>query len=183
MHVQLFVTPWTVTLQALLPMEFSRQEYWSGLPCPPPWDIPNPGREPRSTALQADSLPSEPPGNLITVPDWVTELNWTELKLSLVMAGGLSCPMVCGIFSLPPGIKLTSPALEGGFLNTEPPGKSLLGCFFVCLFVCLFLKEHKVGLLHLITTEWARMMVLAHGQHWIGIYGMERKCGFYRAFS
>ena len=43
-------------------MGFSRQEYWSGLPCPPPGDLPNPGMEPRSPTLQADSLPSEPPG-------------------------------------------------------------------------------------------------------------------------
>jgi len=43
-------------------MGFSRQEYWSGLPCPPSGDLPNPGTEPRSPALQADSLPSEPPG-------------------------------------------------------------------------------------------------------------------------
>ena len=42
-------------------MHFSRQEYWSGLPCPPPGHLPNPCREPRSPALQADSLPSEPP--------------------------------------------------------------------------------------------------------------------------
>ena len=41
---------------------FSRQEYWSGLPCPPPGDLPNPGIEPRSPALQAGSLMSEPPG-------------------------------------------------------------------------------------------------------------------------
>ena len=41
---------------------FSRQEYWSGLPCPPPGDLPNPGIEPRSSSLQADSLPSRPPG-------------------------------------------------------------------------------------------------------------------------
>ena len=41
---------------------FSRQEYWSGLPCPPPGDLPNPGIKPRSPALQADSLSSEPPG-------------------------------------------------------------------------------------------------------------------------
>ena len=46
-------------------MGFSRQEYWSGLPCPPPGDLPNPGIEPRSPALQADSLPSEPPGKPI----------------------------------------------------------------------------------------------------------------------
>ena len=43
-------------------MGFSRQEYWSGLPFPSPGDLPDPGVEPRSTALQADSLPSEPPG-------------------------------------------------------------------------------------------------------------------------
>ena len=46
----------------LSPWGFSRQEYWNGLPCPPPGDLPNPGTEPRSPALQADSLPSEPPG-------------------------------------------------------------------------------------------------------------------------
>ena len=44
------------------PQGFSRQEYWSGLPCPPPRDLPNPGIEPRSPSLHADSLPSEPPG-------------------------------------------------------------------------------------------------------------------------
>ena len=44
-RVQLSVTPWTVTLQASLSMGFSRQEYWSGLPCPPPGDLPNPGIE------------------------------------------------------------------------------------------------------------------------------------------
>ena len=43
-------------------MEFSRQEYWSGLPCPPPGDLPDSGIEPRSPTLQADSLLSEPPG-------------------------------------------------------------------------------------------------------------------------
>ena len=52
-------TPWTVVRQAPLSMGFSRQEYWSGLPCPPPGDLPNPGIEPRSLALQTDSLPSE----------------------------------------------------------------------------------------------------------------------------
>ena len=61
-RVQLFVTPWTVAYQALLSMEFSRQEYWSGLPCPSPGNLPNPGIESRSPSLQADSLPSKPPG-------------------------------------------------------------------------------------------------------------------------
>ena len=57
-----FVTPWTVARQAPLSMGFSRQEYWSGLPFPSPGDLPNPGIEPGSPALQVDSLPSEPPG-------------------------------------------------------------------------------------------------------------------------
>ena len=48
--------------QAPLSMGFSRPEYWSGLPFPSPGDLPSPGIEPRSPALQADSLPSEPPG-------------------------------------------------------------------------------------------------------------------------
>jgi len=43
-------------------MGFSRQEYWSGLPCPPPGSLPDPGIEPRSPTLQADSVPSEPRG-------------------------------------------------------------------------------------------------------------------------
>ena len=61
-RIRLFVTPWLVTFQAPLSLELSRQEYWSVLPGPPPGDLPNPGIEPRSPALQADSLPAEPPG-------------------------------------------------------------------------------------------------------------------------
>ena len=54
-RVRLFATPWTVARQALLSMGFSRQEYWSGLPWPPPGDLLDPGIEPESPALQADS--------------------------------------------------------------------------------------------------------------------------------
>ena len=61
-HVRLFATPWTVAYQAPQPMEFSRQEYWSALPFPSPGDLPKPGIKPRSPELQADALPSEPPG-------------------------------------------------------------------------------------------------------------------------
>ena len=56
------MTPWTVAYQASLSMEFSRQEYWSGLPFPSPGDLPDPGIEPGLPELQADALPSEPPG-------------------------------------------------------------------------------------------------------------------------
>ena len=68
------------------PWRFSRQEYWSGLPWPPPGDLPNPGIEPRSLALQVDSLPSEPPGkpkntgvlslSLLQGSFLTQELNW-----------------------------------------------------------------------------------------------------------
>ena len=63
-HVQLFVTPSTIQS-----MEFYRPEYWSGQPLTSPGDLPRPGIKPRSPALQADSLPAEPP-----------EL-WLQLKL------------------------------------------------------------------------------------------------------
>ena len=56
------MTPWTVEHQLRLSMRFSRQEYWSGLPFPSPGNLPDPGTEPRSPALQVDSLLSEPPG-------------------------------------------------------------------------------------------------------------------------
>ena len=52
-------TPWTAARQAPLPMGFSRQEYWSGLPFPSPGDLPDPGIEPWSPSLQADPLPTE----------------------------------------------------------------------------------------------------------------------------
>ena len=61
-RVRLFATPWTVAYKAPPSMGFSRQECWSGLPFPSPGDLSNPGIEPRSPALRADALPSEPPG-------------------------------------------------------------------------------------------------------------------------
>ena len=57
-----FATPWTVAYQASPSREFSRQEYWSGLPFPSPGDIPDPGIKPRYPELQAVSLPPKPPG-------------------------------------------------------------------------------------------------------------------------
>ena len=61
-RVRLFATPWTVTYQASPSRGFSRQEYWSGLPLLSLGDLPDPGIEPRSPALEADALTSEPPG-------------------------------------------------------------------------------------------------------------------------
>ena len=55
-HVQLFATVWTLAHRAPMSMGFSRQEYWSELPCPPAGDLPDPGIKPESSALQVDSL-------------------------------------------------------------------------------------------------------------------------------
>ena len=57
-----FATPWTVACQVPLSMGFPRQEHWSKVPFSSPGDLPDPGIKPRSPALQADSLPTEPPG-------------------------------------------------------------------------------------------------------------------------
>ena len=84
-----FASPWTVACQTPLFMEFSRQKYWSGLPCPSPGDLPNLGIEPGSPALQADSLSTEPPGNadlqgLGGGHSWLfTNSRWRKKVLSL----------------------------------------------------------------------------------------------------
>ena len=75
-HVQLFVTPWTVTWQAPLSMGFYRQEYWSGLPFPSLGGLPDPGIEPASPALQADSLLCEIPGMPYKCTSFIVTL-WT----------------------------------------------------------------------------------------------------------
>ena len=63
--IQFFVAPWTVACQAPLSMGFSKQEYWSGLPFPPPEDLPDPGIEPVSPALSGRFFTSELPGKPI----------------------------------------------------------------------------------------------------------------------
>ena len=75
-RVRLFATPWTVAHQAPRSMGFSRQEYWSGLPFPSPRDLPNPRIEPRSPALQADALTSEPP--ILWLADAKNWLIWKD---------------------------------------------------------------------------------------------------------
>ena len=93
-HVQLFAMPWTVARQASLSMGFSRQEYWSGLPCPPPGDLPDPGTEhksPGSPALQTDSFlfgqwgssPILPPSFIFTLSQ-VHPLCFLHLFLSIL---------------------------------------------------------------------------------------------------
>ena len=154
-HVQLFVTPWTVSLhQAPLSMEFSRQEYWSGLPFPPPGNLPNPGMEltsPVSPALAGRFFTIEPSGK-----PQASEVNklypFLKCVSRSVMSNSFATPwtVACQVplsmgFSrqeywrglpfpppgdLPdPGIELTSPvspALAKRFFTTEPPGKPSL---------------------------------------------------------
>ena len=85
-------------------MEFSRQEYWSELPFPYPGDLPNPGTEPRSPTLQADSLPLEPPGKPKDT--------------------GVSKPIPSPVDLPNSGIELGSPALQVDSLPTELSGTS-----------------------------------------------------------
>ena len=99
--VRLFVTPWTIACQVPPFMGFSRQEYWSGFPFPSSGDLPKPGVKHGSPALQADSLPSEPPGKTLsslpppqfglrssnreeTQPSPLTE-NWIKDLLNVVL--------------------------------------------------------------------------------------------------
>ena len=90
--------------QAPPSVRFSRQEYWSGLPFPSPGDLPDPGIEPRSPALQADALTSGPPGKpLFFNPGGFDEEFYSK------------------------GIEPRSPALWANTVPSEPPGKSLYG--------------------------------------------------------
>ena len=81
------VTPWTVACQAPLSVEFSRQGYWIGLLFPSPGDLPNPGTEHRSPTLQANSLPSAPPGTMYVC---VCVCVYTYIWL-----GTSACPLIC----------------------------------------------------------------------------------------
>ena len=85
-RVRLFATPWTVAYQAPPSMGFSRQEGWSGLPFPSPGDLPDPGIKPGSPTLQADALPSEPPGKPAMwetwFNSWVGKIPWRREQLT-----------------------------------------------------------------------------------------------------
>ena len=151
--VWLFAAPWTVACQAPVSMEFSRQEYWSGLPCPPPGDLPNPGIKPPSLVSSAW------PGRFFTTSaTWEALMNdvcvcvcvcahvRTLIRVQLFATPWtIACqaPVSMGflrhkyqnefLFPFPgdlshPGIKpasFSSSALAGRFFATAPWGKSL----------------------------------------------------------
>ena len=93
-HVRLSATPWTVAYQASRSMGFSRQEYWSGLQFPSPGDLPDAGIEPKSPALEADALTSEPPGKPSSIGDtfYMFSMTW-ELVRSSGKHWKPSCPV------------------------------------------------------------------------------------------
>ena len=99
-HVGLFATPWTVAQQAPLSMEFSRQEYWNGLTFPSPGDLPDPGIKPWSPTLQADALPSEPPGKpgalgAWNLSHWITSEAPTFISLIILLLLDFSGISMC----------------------------------------------------------------------------------------
>ena len=136
-RVWLFASLWTVARQAPLSM-LSRQEYWSGLPCPPPRDLPNPGIEtvsPETPALQADSLPLSYWGSPMCVWKWT----WKCMPLSRVQLFATPWTLHSMEFSRPecwsgepfpstvdfpsPGMEPRSPSLQADSLPAEPQGK------------------------------------------------------------
>ena len=115
--VQLFVTQWTIAHQAPLSKGFSREEYWSRLPCPPPGDLLSPGIEPVS--LMSPALAGI---SFTTSATW--EAPWVlEHRLS---SWGTWASLLHGMWNLPgAGIKPVFPELAGGVFTTEPSEKPL----------------------------------------------------------
>ena len=94
----------------LCPCKFSRQEYWSGLPCPSPGDLPNPGIELWSLALQEDSLLTEPPGNAITcsIPTFYCCHNYVSVRSAYVLLLGREDPNLSVKFTRSHDVDVTS---------------------------------------------------------------------------
>ena len=134
------VTPWTVACQALLSMEFPRQEYWSGLSFPSSGYLPNPGMEPTSPVLQADFLPLSQEGSHTetmcvcvsrsVMSDFCSPMDFKAHEAPLSMEFSMQECWSRLPFPSPgdlpdPGIEPRSPALQADALPSEPPGKPL----------------------------------------------------------
>ena len=105
-RVRPFVTLWTVTYQAPPSMGFSRQEYWSGLPFPSPGNLPDPGIEPGSPALQAVSLTSEPPRFLSKFQRIIDWMHCASLDTPSTLLSPNLCPrrLTCMDYINPPPV-------------------------------------------------------------------------------
>ena len=153
-----FANPWTAVHQVPLSVEFSRQEYWRGLPFPPPGNLLNPGIEPKSPTLQAGSLPSEPPRKAIHI----TLLNKYIINKSLIHNFIINDYINHSIdsFQHPPA-PFHSPSLcsnsgfctsclncRSGLLWFFPPASSSVTCHenssTVCAGMCIFLLHVSV---------------------------------------
>ena len=108
--VQLFVTPWTVAFQAPLSMGFSRQEYWNRQPFPSPGDLPDTEIKPGSLALQADSLPSEPPG----APKNFDPKNFDQFGMQISRPMQAHCSLAEGAAYSPREIGVLTPVAHVG---------------------------------------------------------------------
>ena len=137
--VQLFTTPWTVAYQAPQSMEFSRQEYWSGLPFPSPGDLPNPGIESKSPSLQVDSLPSEPWGKLWK--QWETSF-WGTPKSMQMVAVAMKLKDTC---SLEENVVYDQPRQHSKKQRhySANKGPSSQSCGFSNSHVCLWELDYK----------------------------------------
>ena len=117
----------------LCPWGFSKREYWSEFPCPPPGDLPNPGTKPTSAARQADSLPTEPPGKPKNTGVGSLSYSCDPMNCSSPSSSvhgdspGENIGVGCHAHptgDLPnPGIELGSPALQADSLPAELPGR------------------------------------------------------------
>ena len=135
-RVWLFATPRTVAYQAPQSMEFSRQGCWSGLPFPSPRDLPNAGIEPRSPALQADALPSEPPGKphvqiktsrqLFPGPSFLIRIRYSALTLLTLSA------LQCVSIQINDGFRQTSLIISS---NVVFQTLASLACFLILLMI------------------------------------------------
>ena len=116
--------PWTIACQASLSMEFSRQEYWSGLPTPSPGDLPIPGTDPQSPTLQADSSSFEPPGKPVKIRALKRESESHSVVSNSLWPHGLYSP------SNSPGqnIGMGSDSLLQGIFPTRESNQGLLHC-------------------------------------------------------
>ena len=147
---------WTVARQALLSSGFSRQECRSGLPCPPPGDLPNPGTEPRSPALQAGSLLSEPPGNLPNPGIKPASPAVPALQAFSLLLNHQRSPICMHRWCLNFGSRVIFYLKTGKFkiiASYANPTLSSLGCRGKCIFVydlnqhqkfCIFKKVHHL---------------------------------------
>ena len=142
-----FATPWAVVCQVPLSIEFSRQEYWNGLPFPFPGNLPDPGIKPRFPPLQADSLLSEPPVKWKNISKWCENWkiflilkNWGQSSSYSLESKAYSSPVANSVhfFQLSASPLQSGSELDGVFVQNV---KQLL--HLLLLLCCYHLRLHN----------------------------------------